>query len=110
LVRRPLRVFDLWYVARTVHDDDECGVVDGMRIGKGNRVLGENLPNATLSITNPVWPDLRSNPGRHMDYGTALSFRIIRLWLENVAVVRDFTICTLDLILKHGMGGTRSTI
>jgi hypothetical protein len=25
-------------------DDDECGAVDGMRIGKGTEVLGENLP------------------------------------------------------------------
>jgi hypothetical protein len=24
--------------------DDECGVVGGMRIGRGTEVLGENLP------------------------------------------------------------------
>jgi hypothetical protein len=29
-----------------------------------NEVLGENLPSATLSTTNPTWPDLGSNPGR----------------------------------------------
>jgi hypothetical protein len=27
-------------------------------------VLGENLPPATLSTTNPTWPDPGSNPGR----------------------------------------------
>jgi hypothetical protein len=27
-----------------IDDDDECGTVDGMRIGRGNRILGENLP------------------------------------------------------------------
>jgi hypothetical protein len=26
-------------------DDDECGVVGGMRIGRGTEVLGENLPH-----------------------------------------------------------------
>jgi hypothetical protein len=25
-------------------DDDKCGAVDGMRIGRGTEVLGENLP------------------------------------------------------------------
>jgi hypothetical protein len=25
-------------------DDDECGAVGGMRIGRGNEILGENLP------------------------------------------------------------------
>jgi hypothetical protein len=25
-------------------DDDECGAVGGMRIGKGTEVFGENLP------------------------------------------------------------------
>jgi hypothetical protein len=24
--------------------DDECGIVGGMRIGRGTEVLGENLP------------------------------------------------------------------
>jgi hypothetical protein len=27
-----------------IDDDDECAAVGGMRIGKGNRILGENLP------------------------------------------------------------------
>jgi hypothetical protein len=42
-------------------------------------VLGENLPSATLFITNPTLPDLGSNPGRRggkpatkrLSYGTA---------------------------------------
>jgi hypothetical protein len=34
LVRRPL--FDLLYQPRMI-DDDECGAVGGMRIGRGNR-------------------------------------------------------------------------
>jgi hypothetical protein len=42
-------------------------------------VLGENLPSATLSTTNPTWPDPGSNPGRcggkpatnRLSYGTA---------------------------------------
>jgi hypothetical protein len=28
-------------------------------------VLGENLPSATLSTTNPTWIDLGTNPGLH---------------------------------------------
>jgi hypothetical protein len=42
-------------------------------------VLGENLYRATLSTTNPTWPDLGSSPGRrvgkqetnYLSYGTA---------------------------------------
>jgi hypothetical protein len=34
-------------------DDDECGAVGGMKIGRENEVLGENL-RATLSTTNPT--------------------------------------------------------
>jgi hypothetical protein len=26
-----------------IDDDDDCGAVDGMRIGRGNQVLGEKL-------------------------------------------------------------------
>jgi hypothetical protein len=25
-------------------DDHECGAVGGMRLGRGNKILGENLP------------------------------------------------------------------
>jgi hypothetical protein len=34
-----------------------------MRIGRGTEVLGENCSSASLSTTNPTWPDLGSNPG-----------------------------------------------
>jgi hypothetical protein len=33
-------------------------------LGGETEVLGENLPNVTLSTTNPTWPDLGSNPDR----------------------------------------------
>jgi hypothetical protein len=44
-------------------------------------VLGENFPIATLSATNPTWPDLGQNPGcrcakpatNRLSYGTAAS-------------------------------------
>jgi hypothetical protein len=41
----------------------------------------ENRPNATLSITNPTWPDLGSNPssrGRKLSYDTAMSVLIVQ--------------------------------
>jgi hypothetical protein len=53
-------------------DDDECGVVGGMRIGRGNRSTQKTCPSATLSTTNPTWPDLGSNPG----YGAAFLLHI----------------------------------
>jgi hypothetical protein len=28
--------------------DDECGAVGGMRIGRGNKILGENLPQCHI--------------------------------------------------------------
>jgi hypothetical protein len=47
-------------------DDDECGAVDGMS-GKGNvKYLEQTCPSATLSTTNPTWPDLGFNVG-HRD-------------------------------------------
>jgi hypothetical protein len=39
-------------------DDDEYGAVDGMRICRENRVLGENLQSATSFTTNPTGPEL----------------------------------------------------
>jgi hypothetical protein len=35
-----------------------------MKIGRGTEVLGENLPQRTLSTTNPTWLDPGLNPGR----------------------------------------------
>jgi hypothetical protein len=50
------------------------------RLAGETEVLGENLPSATLSTTNPTWPDPGSNPGRRggkpatnrLSYGAAL--------------------------------------
>jgi hypothetical protein len=76
LVRRPL--FGLLYQSRMI-DDDKCGVVDGMRISRGNRITEKICPSITWSTTNPIWPDLiskRSCRGQklatdHLSYGTA---------------------------------------
>jgi hypothetical protein len=35
-------------------DDDECGAVGGMRIGRGNKYSEITCPNATLPTTNPT--------------------------------------------------------
>jgi hypothetical protein len=36
-------------------DDDECGTVGGMRIGRENQsTRKKTCPNATLSTTNPT--------------------------------------------------------
>jgi hypothetical protein len=54
MVRRPL--FGLLYQLRMI--DDECGAVGGLRIGRGNRSTRRKpAPSATLSTTNPTWPD-----------------------------------------------------
>jgi hypothetical protein len=38
-------------------DDDECGVVGGMRIGRGTEVLRENLPLCPPQIPHGLtWP------------------------------------------------------
>jgi hypothetical protein len=42
LVLRPL--FGLFYQPPMI-DDDDCGAIGGMRIGRGTEVLGENLPH-----------------------------------------------------------------
>jgi hypothetical protein len=46
-------------------DVGDCGAIGGMKIGRGNRSTGRKpAPSATLSTTNPTWPDPGSNPGR----------------------------------------------
>jgi hypothetical protein len=53
--------------------------VDRELAGKNN-YSEKTCPSATLSTTNPTWPDLGSNPGRRgwkpatnrLNYGTAL--------------------------------------
>jgi hypothetical protein len=42
-------------------DDDECGTMGGIKIGRGNRSI---CPSATLTTTNPTWPDMGLNTGR----------------------------------------------
>jgi hypothetical protein len=74
-------------------DEGDCGAIGEMKIGRGNRSTRRNedwqgkpkysektCPSATLSTTNPTWPDLGSNPGRRggklatnrLSYGAAL--------------------------------------
>jgi hypothetical protein len=58
-------------------DDDACGAVAGIRIGRGNR--STRRKRATLSTTNPTCPDLGLNPSSRggkpatnsLSYGTA---------------------------------------
>jgi hypothetical protein len=56
---------------------------------QGNPKYSEKTcPSATLSTTNPTWPDLGSNPGRHggklttnrLSYGTASEWPIVYSW------------------------------
>jgi hypothetical protein len=74
-------------------DDDECGAVGGMRIGRGKPKYSEKTcPSATLSTRNTTWPDLGSSPDRrggkparnHLNYGTAHSKHLIKLPLNLV--------------------------
>jgi hypothetical protein len=61
-------------------DDDDCGAVGGVRIGRGNRSTRRKpapVPVRPPQI-NPTWPDRDSNPGRsggkpatnRLSYGT----------------------------------------
>jgi hypothetical protein len=76
LVRRPL--IGLLYQPRMFDDDDECGAVGGMRIGRGNR--STRRKPAPVPLCPPQIPhDLESDPGRfggkpetnRLSYGTA---------------------------------------
>jgi hypothetical protein len=42
-------------------DDGECGAIGEMKKVKS---WEKTSPRATLSTTNPIWPDPGSNPGR----------------------------------------------
>jgi hypothetical protein len=46
-------------------DEDDCGAIGGMKIGRGNRsTRKKTCPSATLSTTNPAWLDTGSISGR----------------------------------------------
>jgi hypothetical protein len=57
------------------------------RLAGETEVLGENLPQATLSTTNPTWLEPGLNPGRRggkpatnrLSYGAAFSYSLILL-------------------------------
>jgi hypothetical protein len=51
----------LLYLPRVIVRMDN--LVEWRLVGE-SEVLGENLPQATLSTTNPTWPDPGANPGR----------------------------------------------
>jgi hypothetical protein len=61
LVRQPLT--GLLYQPRMI-DVDECGAVGGMRVGRGNRVIGENLPQSHFVHHKPhmTWPGVELGP------------------------------------------------
>jgi hypothetical protein len=65
---------------------------------QGNPMYSENTcPNATLSTTNPTWPDLGSNPGHRcrkpatnrLSYGTALHSIYTRLWICTEKLIKN---------------------
>jgi hypothetical protein len=87
LVRRPLT--GLLHQSQMI-DDDECGRVGGMRIGRGNRsTRRETCANVTLSTIYPTWRYLVSNPGRRR--GKLATNRLIYGTDTPVHSVRAFT-------------------
>jgi hypothetical protein len=72
----------LLYQPRMIGDDD-CGEIDGMKIGKGNR--STRRKPAPLSTTNPTWLDPGLNPRRRggkpatnrLSYGAALILKLL---------------------------------
>jgi hypothetical protein len=65
-----------------IDDDDECGAVGGMKIGKGNR---STVRKPALSTINPTSPDLGSNPDRRggkpatnrLSYGAVIIIKLL---------------------------------
>jgi hypothetical protein len=78
LVRRSL--IGLLYQPR-MRDNDECGAVGGMKIGRETEVHGGNLPQCHFAHQNPAGTDLGSIPDHRvgkpapnrLSYGTATS-------------------------------------
>jgi hypothetical protein len=79
-------------------DNGDCGAIGGPKFGRRNQSTRRRpAPSATLSTTNPTWPDPSSNPGRrcgkpatnHFSYDTAYLVIFYRkgriffvLWLQ----------------------------
>jgi hypothetical protein len=72
-------------------DDGDCGVICGMKIGRGNRSTRRKPAPAPLCPPqNPTWPDPCSNPGppqweaseNRLSYGSALAhYHIFSLYV-----------------------------
>jgi hypothetical protein len=68
-------------------DDFECGAVQNGDQGKP-KYLEETCPSATLSTTNPIWPDPGSTQGRRgekpatnlLSYGTTSTAIILYMF------------------------------
>jgi hypothetical protein len=66
---------------------DEYGANGGMIFARETEVLGEHLPSAALSTTNPTSIDPGANPGlrgerpatNRLSHGTALKYRLLDL-------------------------------
>jgi hypothetical protein len=81
----------LLYQPRMIGDGDCGDIGEEWRLAGETKVLGENLPQTTLSTTNLTWLDPGLNPGRRggkpatnrLSYGAALQKfnpRRIVLW------------------------------
>jgi hypothetical protein len=58
--------------------DDECGAVGGM-LGKGNRILGQNLPqwHSVYLTSHMILPGLEPGLVFHR-----ISYLVIKLWVK----------------------------
>jgi hypothetical protein len=63
-------------------DDDECGTIDGMRTGRGNRSIRKKKPSPLVPLSPPqiphglTWARIQTTAGgkpasNHISYGTA---------------------------------------
>jgi hypothetical protein len=108
LVLRPL--FGLLYQPQMIYDGD-CRAVGGMWIGGGNPKYWEKTYScAILSITNPIWLDLGSNPGRRdgkpatnrLSYGTASNLVLSGCYRVTIAsLVGCLYVWSVTCCLRH---------